>query len=477
MGISVPMSEPAATSVEGAHPGLGGLGALVREFRDPLAALRRIVEESTRLIKPAQGASVELVDGEALRCVSGVGILRDLVGHRLPMNGSLAGRAVQCGSTLRSDDAGNDVRVDRVAAARLGIVSVLCVPLRYTDRLVGALTVASSSPSAFSDRDVATLGGLSSFMTAAVTAAIHLSSATAELISASHDTEGDRDLAAISDFISNVLRPGALADLEAADRVEHVLRTELLDVVYQPIVDLVTGRVVAAEALARFAPEPYRPPQVWFAEAWQAGFGPDLELLAIEKAVERVERLRDGVRLALNLSPQAILHPRVAPLLTSLSGERFTIELTEHVAIDDYPGVRRALAGLCKAGVQIAVDDTGAGFASLAHIIQLAPDIIKLDGQLIRGIDGDPVRRSLATAIVRFAADIGAGVVAESVETAQELDAVRALGIGYGQGLLLGAPGPVEVLPSTVDLNVLAEQPAVPRRRAPKPYKQGRAAS
>lgn len=470
IGADAPRQTPAPNG------GATALSHLIAEFGDPIAVMRRIVDEAMTLIPSAHGASVELIDTNSLRCVAGTGILADLVGARLTMTGSLTGRAVQCGITLQSGRARSDSRVDRNAARRFGVSSLVCVPLRYTDRLVGALTVASSSARAFSDRDVATLAGLSSFVTAAVSASLQLSSATAELASAAGagvGTEGDRDVAGMSEFVGNVLRPDMYAELEAARRVEKILADRLFHVLYQPIVDVTDGRLVMAEALSRFEWEPYRPPDEWFADAWRAGFGADLELAALWRAAENLERIPPEVRLAINLSPQVITHPDLAPLIAALDGEHFVIELTEHVAVEDYKRVRRALVTLREGGALLAIDDTGAGFASLSHIIQLAPDIIKLDRELVHRIDGDPVRRSLATAIVSFAADIGASVVAESIETPDELNVVRALGIGYAQGTLIGGPGTVEDLAIFVNedearirsVNTAPDEPCGPRPR------------
>jgi EAL domain-containing protein (putative c-di-GMP-specific phosphodiesterase class I) len=440
-----------ATSLDGsarstASSTLGGLGLLLREFSDPLVVMRRITDEALLLIDMAEGAAVELVDGDGLRCVCGVGTLSGLVGTILSMDGSLSGRAIQCGTTLRCDDAGVDPRVDGDAALRTSTVSVVCVPLRCEDRLVGALNVASTSRFAFSDGDVSTLARLSAFMTAMITAASDLNAATDELLSAAGAPEADAlpDTVRMSAFVANVLRPGILDDLRSAQNVERILTHRLFHVVFQPIIDVADGRVVIAEALSRFTPTPYRSPDIWFADAWRAGFGAELELAALRAAAEDLGRLPDGVRMAVNLSPQVITHPKLASFFKSTNGDRFVVELTEHVPVDDYNRVRRALMSLRERGVRLAIDDTGAGFASLSHIIKLSPDIIKLDRELIHGIDADPVRRSLGTAIVTFAGDIGADVVAEGVETRQELDAIRALGIGYAQGMLLGAPGAVD---------------------------------
>jgi EAL domain-containing protein (putative c-di-GMP-specific phosphodiesterase class I) len=129
--------------------------------------------------------------------------------------------------------------------------------------------------------------------------------------------------------------------------------------------------------------------------------------------------------------------------------ERVIIELTEHVRIDDYDLLLDSLSRVRERGARLAVDDTGAGFASLGHILHLRPELIKLDCQFTRGIDTDPTRRSLAHALVSFAHDIGAEVVSEGIETAAELDAVRALGVPYGQGYFLSRPTRPQLIPES----------------------------
>ncbi len=231
-----------------------------------------------------------------------------------------------------------------------------------------------------------------------------------------------------------------------ADRVRNALAARAFRIVYQPIVDLAEGVVVAVEALSRFTAEPYGPPDVWFADAWQVGMGAELELAAFEAALADLHHVPAGCRVAVNLSPPVIAHPDLLGYVAAAGPARVVIELTEHVAVHDYDRVRSAVAILRGRGAKLAVDDMGAGFASFRHIVKLAPDIIKLDRELVSGIDADPVRRSVATAMVNFASDVGSDIVAEGIETRGELEAVRALGIRYGQGMLLGAPGPVESL-------------------------------
>jgi len=131
------------------------------------------------------------------------------------------------------------------------------------------------------------------------------------------------------------------------------------------------------------------------------------------------------------------------------TGGRIVLELTEHAEVADYGALCAVLAEPRAAGVRIAVDHAGAGFASLKRVVSLRPDIIKIDLALTRGVDTDPARRALTGALVGFAAEQGAALVAEGVETAEELATLRALGVGFAQGYYLGRPAPIGQLLAT----------------------------
>lgn len=233
--------------------------------------------------------------------------------------------------------------------------------------------------------------------------------------------------------------------LRQRERIRGVLSGDGLQVVLQPIVELAGGRVVAAEALSRFANEPVRSPDSWFAEAAAVGLGVELELAAIRAALAQLDALPSGARLSVNVSPAALLAPELAEALAAVPGERLAVELTEHAPVEDYAALAAALAGLRGRGVQLMIDDAGSGFSSLKHILGLHPDVIKLDLSLTRDVDRDPVRRALAASLVAFAREIKATIVAEGIETAGELEALRALGVTQGQGYYLARPssGPV----------------------------------
>ena len=222
-------------------------------------------------------------------------------------------------------------------------------------------------------------------------------------------------------------------------RIRAVLDDDEVNVEFQPVFDLAENRVVSFEALARFWREPLRPPSDWFAEAAGVGLGAELELAAIEAAVERLAELPAETALGVNVSPATALNPRFFELVLGIA-DRLIIEITEHAQVEDYDELAEALAPLRACGAKLAIDDVGAGFASLRHILRLEPDIVKLDLTLTHEIARDPAREALAWSLVRFAEGIDATIAAEGIESADDLAALRALGVAYGQGFYLARP-------------------------------------
>jgi EAL domain-containing protein (putative c-di-GMP-specific phosphodiesterase class I) len=234
-------------------------------------------------------------------------------------------------------------------------------------------------------------------------------------------------------------------DPEGARRVRRLLREpDRLRPVFQPIYSLGDGALVAVEALTRFDTDELATPTEWFTRARRAGLTVDLELAAIDKALADVDRIADpDVDLALNCSPATICDPRLPAVLDRAGDRRVLLEITEHDVIDDYRQLEQVLPALRARGVALAVDDAGAGFASLRHILQLAPDVIKLDISLTQGLRSDPVRRALAECLVGFASSTDIRLVAEGIEDHADLWAWRELGAHAAQGYLLGRPRPV----------------------------------
>lgn len=230
---------------------------------------------------------------------------------------------------------------------------------------------------------------------------------------------------------------------EKAKRVRHLLdAAHSLVVHFQPIVSLVDGRVVEVEALSRFSLEPSARPDAWFREAHALGMGVELELHALGRALDALPSFPSNWSVALNLSPTTMADESLAAFLAPWPAERLCLELTEHEQVHDYERLRRVVQPLRDRGVRLGVDDAGAGFSSMHHILELRPDFVKLDRSITAGIDRDPAKRALAGALVSFAREIGAKVIAEGVETESEAGEVIRLGADFAQGYFFDRPSP-----------------------------------
>jgi EAL domain-containing protein (putative c-di-GMP-specific phosphodiesterase class I)/DNA-binding NarL/FixJ family response regulator len=230
----------------------------------------------------------------------------------------------------------------------------------------------------------------------------------------------------------------------AMERMQRAIAGQGVAMVFQPIFDLQETRRVGFEALARFSPEPRRTPDVWFDEASALGLGADLEMTALRLALTELPSVPEGAYLSVNLSPSTVLSRQFQEASPGLDAGRLVVEITEHAKVEDYQALAEGLRAVRGRGARLAIDDAGAGFASLRHTLLLAPDIIKLDISLTQGIHSDQARRALATALISFASEIGATIVAEGIETQDEMDALRNLGVRYGQGYFLTRPGPLD---------------------------------
>ena len=230
---------------------------------------------------------------------------------------------------------------------------------------------------------------------------------------------------------------------ERLRRIEAVVRGDGVDVVYQPIFDLGSGRPVGAEALCRFGVAPLRSPDAWFAEADDVGLRIDLETAVARLALHGLDRLDPSLRLDINVSPETCCSPELRRLLETAPAERVVLEITEHALVEDYGPLAAALVPLRERGVGLAIDDTCSGLASLRHVLCLEPDTIKLDVTLTRRIERDRARRSLVEAIVGFAPSIGAQVLAGGIGSAEQMAALLQTGVQLGQGGFLELPGPV----------------------------------
>jgi EAL domain-containing protein (putative c-di-GMP-specific phosphodiesterase class I) len=226
-------------------------------------------------------------------------------------------------------------------------------------------------------------------------------------------------------------------------RIESVIEGEQIALSYQPIVEMGEARIVGFECLARFPIPPITGPDVWFADAHRVGLGIHLELAAIKRAIRDLPFFEAPIFVSLNVSESTLRSPALSSLLMGTEADRVVLELTEQVEVADYGELARAAAAHRDNGLKIAVDDRGAGYAGFRHLLTIRPDIIKLDRLLIEGIGGDAARRALLTGVLAFAREIGAHVIAQGIETAEEYATVRRLGVDFAQGFFIGRPEPL----------------------------------
>ena len=323
------------------------------------------------------------------------------------------------------------------ATAEAPIGSHISVPLRLSDgRVYGAFCAFRSRPNhSLNERDLKVMHAFADLAAAEIDAALSAA-----------DTRND-----------------------IVDRVQWILDHDRLGTVLQPIYRIDQKRIVGVEALARFPDADERPPSDWFQEAAGAGVGIELELAAVRAALAALPYLPRDIYLAVNVSPETLTSGKLLPILEPIPPGRVVLEITEHAVVMDYADLDRALVPM-RQRARIAIDDAGAGYSGLRHILDLRPDIIKLDMSLTRGIDGDPARAALATALVSFSRQIGSLIVAEGVETEAELARLSELGVDCAQGYFLRRPMPIVaasqlLMAGGADADAGASRPGAPSGR------------
>jgi PAS domain S-box-containing protein len=283
----------------------------------------------------------------------------------------------------------------------MGIATVANVPIRWEGQLVGILALASKDPDG------------PSWMNSRLAAFEELGSYAGALFGAEAEVFSARE--------------------SMRSRVLTIMRERRFRPVFQPFVELETGRVVGYEALTRFDDD--ENPQQRFMQAHSVGLGSELESLCASVALEAASALSKDVWLSINFSPAALIDGHAADVVSHVD-RQLVIEITEHAQIKNYAAIRRALGEID--GCRIAVDDAGAGYTSLSHILELQPDFVKLDISLVRDIDTNPARQAMIAGMCHFAAQSGTTLIAEGIETEAEAKMLRELGVPLGEGGMLG---------------------------------------
>lgn len=429
----------------------------VGELLNATGLMERVSDQTLQLVPAAQGVLVGLCNDQYVTYVNGAGFLAPHVGTRVDKDASLSGLAIRTRQVVHCGDTEKDPHADLEACRRLRVTSSVCIPLCRGDEALGVICVSSSQRNAFCADDIDLMTELADVMGVAVGLAVDLTrlaestSAIAATPSATASSNTPPSPAstesAVNDFVMNVLQPDAASLRHRRDRIQAVLDDpEKLTMVFQPIVDIEREIVVGVEALARFEGELPKTPDQWFADAHLVGLGVELEMCAVAKACTSLDLLPSEWDLAVNVGPETIMSPRLTEILAGYDPHRIVVELTEQRRVLDYPGLVSTLRRLRGSGCRFAVDDAGAGFASLSHILKLTPNFIKLDRDLVAGINLDPVRRVLVGSLVTFATDTGSQIIAEGVENQQEIDALQCLGVRLFQGFLIKRPTPIERL-------------------------------
>jgi EAL domain-containing protein (putative c-di-GMP-specific phosphodiesterase class I) len=397
----------------------GEIAAAGPEPQDVVDAITHRAQELTG----SAGAVLEIRDGDLMRYWSASGIAQSQIGMTLPVEGSLSGRCITEACVLRCDDSEEDPRVNREACRHVGLRSMLVAPLRFRGQVVGVLKVLAAAPNAYDDTASKTLEQLSTLVAASMYKAIEHAQMRAAL--EARMGQGERDRKQVHD---------------ARERLLQVLEERQITMALQPIIRLADGAVAGYEALARFPLEYDLSTGRWFEDAARSGLSVELELAAAAAALTHLAALPTEAFLSINISPETACSERLRQLIAGHAPYRLVLEVTEHTAVDDYARLNKCLSALQETGVRIAVDDTGAGFASLRHVLRLAPDIIKLDITLVREVDQRPRMQALIAALLTFAQGTQADLIAEGVENERQLETLKALGVPFAQGFHLGYP-------------------------------------
>ena len=273
-------------------------------------------------------------------------------------------------------------------------------------------------------------------------------------------TKRDKSLMDVLAHAAAVIIEPGIRRRELAEEIEQriwpVMEAGGPIVVLQPIVDLTTGVRVGAEALSRFPLAWAKAPDLVFGEAHSVGLGHELELLALAGAAEHVASVSGYV--AMNISPSTLMTRAATEFISRLPLDRILLELSEHDQVEDYDALHAVLAPLRALGMRLAIDDVGAGFSSLRHIVLTRPDVLKIDRTLVDGVSNDEILTTLVRSLAEFGHAVGASVVAEGIETGADAATLLALGVDYGQGWYFGRPGSVAELL----IRDAAEAPFVP---------------
>ena len=232
-----------------------------------------------------------------------------------------------------------------------------------------------------------------------------------------------------------------------SNNLRKVIEGEQVQMVYQPVLDLVDRQVIGLEALTRVPRSRFPNPEILFKIAQQNNTLWTLERICRNRALAGLPHLTAGQKLFLNVEPDSLHDPHLLEqpfadrlLQAGLRPQQIVLEITERTAIQDFTMVRRMITRCRRQGYQVAMDDVGSGYAGLQTIAEINPDYIKMDMSLVRDIHRHSIKRELVSTIRRFSDSTGITLVAEGVETLEELKSLVDAGVRCAQGFLFSRP-------------------------------------
>ena len=257
--------------------------------------------------------------------------------------------------------------------------------------------------------------------------------------------------------------------VKSKELLQEIILREDVRTVFQPIIDLNSRETLGYEGLTR-GPQgtEYESPYMLFDVANESDLLFELDRLCRRSALTSASRLKGDTKLFVNLLPTTIRDPefqgeRMLAFLeeNNLSPSRIVLEITERLAIENYDLFLEAMKVFTDLGFSIAIDDMGSGYSGLEKIVHMNPQYLKFDLMMVRDIDTSFVKREMLKAIHSLASNVGGHVIAEGIETVEELETLLELGIPYGQGFLFARPTAEFVEVPTVGHRTVAEVPGL----------------
>ena len=264
----------------------------------------------------------------------------------------------------------------------------------------------------------------------------------------------------IDNVVEEIVDDNYIKDEHEIDKeLQAILTNKSITAVFQPIVSLLDGDIFGYEALSRGIPgSKLAKPDALFAAAEKYDKVWELEFLCRSKAFAKAHELPTDKMLFINVDPKIIKDTRFQKGVTlemltqyNIDASNIIFEITEKSSIEDYKNFRRVLDNYTSQGYKIAIDDAGAGYSGLKSVAEIRPQFIKIDMDLVRDIDKDVLKQALLKAFYEFSVSTNMKIIAEGIETIDELETLIHIGIPYGQGYLLQRPA-VEFL--EIDPNV-----------------------